>query len=263
MAGLALRFSIALSVCLLVTADFTADCPVECKCGWYKGSKQADCSHSVFHDIPNNLSPETQILDLTANDLNKIKRHAFREAGLINLKKLILSECKLTSIDENALTNLQILIVIDLSKNELKTLPTEIFKETPKIRWILLNDNQIEKLEDGLFNNLPGLYKVDLSNNHITQIGMETFLNVPKLERLKLNNNKLEQLEKDKLNALTSIYLVLDVHDNPWRCDCNLKPLVNWVIGERFSATPISCSEPPLVQGKLWSELESSDFACE
>ncbi|XP_052744564.1 insulin-like growth factor-binding protein complex acid labile subunit [Bicyclus anynana] len=262
MAGLALRFSIVLSVCLLVTADFTDDC-TECKRASHTGGKQVDFSHRAYHDIPNNLSPATQILDLTANDLKKIKRHAFRDAGLINLKKVILKECKLTTIDENALTDLQKLIVIDLSKNELKTLPADLFKEKPKIKWILLNNNQIEKLEDGLFNNLPSLYIVDLSHNRIAQIGMETFLNVPKLEKLKLNNNKLEQLEKDKLSALTSIHLVLDIHGNHWRCDCNLKPLVNWVIEGRFSATRLLCSEPPLVQGKRWSELESSDFACE
>ncbi|CAG9572006.1 unnamed protein product [Danaus chrysippus] len=245
----------------LVTADFTANCPQECKCVWASGNKQADCSHSNFHDIPKTLSTEIQILDLTGNELYEVTRHAFEDVQLINLKKLILKECKLITIHKNGLSGLAIMIELDLSKNNLKTLYSDTFKETAKIRWILLNDNQIEKLEDGLFNNLPFLQKVDLSNNRILQIGVKTFMNVPKLNILRLDGNKLEHLKIDTLSALTSLSN-LDVHDNPWRCDCYLQPFRNWVISKNLYTSPISCSEPPKVHGKLWKELDSSDFAC-
>ncbi|XP_026496108.2 uncharacterized protein LOC113400675 [Vanessa tameamea] len=257
-----LYYIAALSLGLsLVTADFTANCPQECKCVWASGNKQADCSHSNFHDIPKTLSTEIQILDLTNNELYEITRHAFEDVRLINLKKLILKECKLLTIHRNGLSGLAIMIELDLSKNDLKTLHAETFKETSKIRWILLNDNQIEKLENGLFNNLPFLQKVDLSNNHLVQIGVKTFMNVPKLNILRLDGNKLEHLKIDTLSALTSLSN-LDVHDNPWKCDCYLQPFRNWVISKNFYTSPISCSEPAKVNGKLWKELDSSDFAC-
>ncbi|VVC90157.1 uncharacterized protein LOC126978094 [Leptidea sinapis] len=244
-----------------VAADFTANCPQECKCVWASGNKQADCSHTDFHDIPKTLSTEIQILDLTGNELYEIARHAFEDVRLINLKKLILRDCKLITIQRNGLSGLAIMIELDLSKNDLKTLHADTFRETTKIRWILLNDNQIEKLDDGLFNNLPFLQKVDLSNNRIVHIGVKTFLNVPKLNILRLDGNKLEHLKVDALNALTSLSN-LDVHDNPWRCDCYLQPFRNWVISKNLYTSPISCSEPAKVHGKLWKELDSSDFAC-
>ncbi|CAK1542464.1 unnamed protein product [Leptosia nina] len=244
-----------------VAADFTANCPQECKCVWASGNKQADCSQSNFHDIPKTLSTEIQILDLTGNELYEITRHAFEDVRLINLKKLILRDCKLITIHRNGLSGLAIMIELDLSKNNLKTLHAETFRETAKIRWILLNDNQIEKLEDGLFNNLPFLQKVDLSNNRITQIGVKTFMNVPKLNILRLDGNRLEHLKIDALSALTSLSN-LDVHDNPWRCDCYLQPFRNWVISKNLYTSPISCSEPAKVHGKLWKELDSGDFAC-
>lgn len=242
-------------------ADFTNNCPQECKCVWASGNKQADCSHSELENIPRNLSSEIQILDLNGNNLYEITRVAFQEVGLINLKKLILRECKLITIQRNGLSGLAIMIELDLSKNDLKTLHADAFRETVKIRWILLNDNQLEKLEDGLFNNLQFLQKVDLSNNKIYQIGMKTFINVPKLNILRLDGNKLEFLKVDTLSTLTSLSN-LDVHDNPWRCDCYLQPFRNWVISKNFYTSPISCVEPPKVHGKLWKELESSDFAC-
>lgn len=242
-------------------ADFTNNCPQECKCVWASGNKQADCSQSHLENIPRNLSSEIQNLELTGNDLYEITRLAFQEVGLINLKKLVLRECKLLTIQRNGFSGLAIMIELDLSKNDLKTLHADTFRETVKIRWILLNDNKLEKLEDGLFNNLQFLQKVDLSNNKIFQIGMKTFINVPKLNILRLDGNKLEHLKIDTLSALTSLSN-LDVHDNPWRCDCYLQPFRNWVISKNFYTSPISCVEPPKVHGKLWKELDSSDFAC-
>lgn len=254
------RFLI-LNFILSAAADFTTNCPQECKCVWASGNKQADCSHSSLQEIPKTLSAEIQNLDLTGNDLYEITRHAFEDVRLINLKKLILKECKLMTIQKNGLAGLAIMIELDLSKNSLKSLQPDVFRETAKIRWILLNDNLLEKLEDGLFTNLPYLQKVDLSNNRIVQIGVKTFMNVPKLNILRLDGNKLEHLKIDTLSALTSLSN-LDVHDNPWRCDCYLQPFRNWVISKNLYTSPISCAEPPKVNGKLWKELDSSDFAC-
>ncbi|XP_045504647.1 uncharacterized protein LOC123701518 [Colias croceus] len=244
-----------------VAADFTANCPQECKCVWASGNKQADCSQANFHEIPKTLSTEIQILDLTGNELYEISRHAFEDVRLINLKKLILRDCKLLTIQRNGLSGLAIMIELDLSKNDLKTLHAETFRETSKIRWILLNNNKLEKLEDGLFSNLPFLQKVDLSNNRIVQIGVKTFMNVPKLNILRLDGNKLEHLKEDALKSLTSLSN-LDVHDNPWRCDCYLQPFRNWLMSKKLYTSPISCVEPAKLNGKLWKELDSSDFAC-
>lgn len=250
-------------IAILATAlaDFTNNCPQECKCVWASGNKQADCSQSQLESIPRNLSADIQNLDLTGNELYEIPRLAFQEVNLINLKKLILRECKLLTIQRNGFSGLAIMIELDLSNNDLKSLHADTFRETVKIRWILLNDNQIEKLEDGLFNNLQFLQKVDLSNNRIFQVEMKTFMNVPKLNILRLNGNKLEHLKIDALSALTSLSN-LDVHDNPWRCDCYLQPFRNWVISKNFYTSPITCVEPPKVHGKQWKELDSGDFAC-
>ncbi|XP_063384518.1 uncharacterized protein LOC134670639 [Cydia fagiglandana] len=249
------------SVVAAAAADFTANCPEKCKCVWAGGNKQAVCSNAGLRDLPKTLSTEIQILDLSNNPLYEITRRAFEEAQLNNLKKLFLRDCKLQTIHKHGLSGLAIMIELDLSKNNLKDLHSDTFKETAKIRWILLNDNQLETLDDGLFNNLPFLQKVDLSNNKIKHIGVKTFMNVPKLNNLKLDNNLLESLKIDTLSALTAL-TSLDVHDNPWKCDCYLQPLRNWVISKNLYTTPVACAEPAKVQGKLWKELDTNDFAC-
>lgn len=255
------KLCLLMLIATLLAEDFTANCPQECKCSWSSGNKQADCSKAHFQEIPKTLSSDIQNLILSGSELYEITRYAFEDARLINLKKLILKECKLKTIHKNGLSELAIMIELDLSKNELKTLHADTFKNTTKIRWILLNDNQLEKLDDGLFNNLPQLRKVELSNNRIVQIGLKTFSNVPLLNSISLDNNKLERLKIDTLTSLTSLS-TLNVHDNPWRCDCYLQPFRNWVISKHLYTFPISCAEPAKVQGKMWKELDSSDFAC-
>ncbi|KAL4703325.1 hypothetical protein ACJJTC_013091 [Scirpophaga incertulas] len=252
---------LALSLVTSSLADFTSNCTKGCKCYWASGNKQADCSKANFSEIPTTLSSDIQNLDLSSNALYEIGRFAFDEAKLINLKKLFLRECQLKTIHKSGLSGLAIMIELDLSKNELKSLHAETFKDTAKIRWILLNDNQLEKLEDGLFNDLKFLQKVELSNNRIVQIGLKTFVNVPKLNTLTLNSNRLERLKMDTLSNLISLSN-LNIHDNPWRCDCYLQPFRNWVFSKNLYTSPISCSEPAKVNGKMWKELNSSDFAC-
>ncbi|KAG6448477.1 uncharacterized protein LOC115442458 [Manduca sexta] len=260
--GDAVRKIIVLNLVLAtITADFTTNCPEKCKCVWASGDKQADCSHGHYDTIPKTLSPDIQKLNLTGNSLYEITSHAFHDVGLINLWKLTLSECKLQTIQRNGFKGLAIMIELDLSKNDLKTLHPDTFKETPKIRWILLNDNKLEKLDDGLFSNLDFLTKVELSNNRIFQIGMKTFMNVPKLNVLRLDGNKLEHVKVDTLSNLPSL-LNLDVQDNPWRCDCFLQPFRNWVISKNLHSSDVFCTEPPKVHGKSWKDLETNDFAC-
>ncbi|XP_061717543.1 reticulon-4 receptor-like 2 [Cydia pomonella] len=256
-----LKKLLLLSVLATAEADFTANCPLICKCSWAAGNKKAACSNVDLHDLPKTLSTEIQILDLSNNSLHEIKQRAFEDAQLINLKKLFLRDCELQTIHKHGLKGLAIMIQLDLSKNNLKELHPDTFKEITNIRWMLLNDNQLETLDDGLFNNLPILQKVDLNNNKIKQIGVRTFFNVPRLSNLKLDHNLLESLNIDTLSALTAL-TSLDIHGNPWKCDCLLQPLKKLVTSKNLCTTPVACTTPDIVQGKLWNELNTPDFAC-
>ncbi|GBP05121.1 Peroxidasin [Eumeta japonica] len=249
-------------VLVAAAGDFTAECPAICHCRWTAGNKAADCSKAELKDVPSTLSNDIQVLDLTGNDLFEITQHAFENVGLNNLKKLILTQCKLLTIHKDGLSGLGIVIELDLSKNDLRTLHPDTFKETEKIRWIFLSDNKLEKLEDGLFRNLPFLQKVELSNNRIHQLGLKTFMNVPKLSILRLDGNKLEHLKVDNFQSLTFLSS-LDLHNNLWHCDCYLQPFRDWVISKNLYTHPTSCSEPSKLSNKFWVDLNSDDFACE
>ncbi|GBP19296.1 Leucine-rich repeat-containing protein 26 [Eumeta japonica] len=250
------KVTAGLVLAVIAAGDFVAECPAICHCQWRAGNKAADCSKAGLEHIPSTLSNEMQVLNLTGNDLIEIPKRAFEIVGLINLKKLILTQCKLSTVHKDGLRSLDIIIELDLSKNDLKTLHSDTFKNTQRIRWIFLNDNKLETLEDGLFRNLPFLQRIELSNNRIHQLGLRTFMTVPNLSILRLDGNKLEYLNVGNFQNLTSLWS-LDLHNNLWRCDCHLQPFRDWVVSNNLYTHPISCTEPPKFLNKLWVDLNS------
>lgn len=242
-------------------ADFTTECQRPCDCRWQSGNKAAICSNSSLRSIPANLSNDIQILDLSNNNLLTLHQEGFKKVGLSNLKKLFLKECNIDTVHKTAFATLAIMIELDLSRNRIRSLHPDTFKGTEKLRLINLSNNLIEVLEDGVFRNLKFLQKVEVSNNKILKIGTKAFSNLPQLKILRFDGNSLTHMKPETLMALHNLS-GLDLHNNPWRCDCNLQAFRDWVITHNLYTAPTACAEPPTVKDKLWNELDSSNFAC-
>lgn len=242
-------------------ADFTTECQRPCDCRWQSGNKAAICFNSTLKTIPANLSSDIQILDLSNNNLRLLHQEAFKKVGLSNLKKLFLRDCNIETVHKAAFATLAIMIELDLSKNKIRSIHPDTFKGTEKLRLINLSNNLIDKLEDGLFRNLKFLQKVEASNNRIVRIGIRAFVNLPQLKILRFDGNNLSHMKPETLISLSNLSS-LDLHNNPWRCDCNLQNFRNWVISHNLYTPPTSCAAPPVVRDKLWNELDSSNFAC-
>ena len=74
---------------------------------------------------------ETQVLDLSGNNLQILPREVFARHGLLNLQKLHLSDCKIGQIDPTAFRGLTNLVEINLAGNLLTTIPTATFAGKP------------------------------------------------------------------------------------------------------------------------------------
>ncbi|XP_049878358.1 uncharacterized protein LOC126375467 [Pectinophora gossypiella] len=251
---------IPLAFLAATVADFT-ECQRPCDCRWQSGNKAAICANSSLKTIPANLSSDIQILDLSNNNLQQLHQEAFKKVGLSNLKKLFLKECNIEVIHKAAFVSLAIMIELDLSKNRIRFLHPDTFKGTEKLRLINLSNNYIDKLEDGLFRNLKFLQKVEVSNNRIVRIGTKAFVNLPQLKILRFDGNNLSHMKPETLMGLRNLS-GLDLHNNPWRCDCNLQTFRDWAISHNLYTPPTACAEPVSVRDKLWNELDSSNFAC-
>ncbi|PSN38854.1 hypothetical protein C0J52_26349 [Blattella germanica] len=249
---------------LLVSAWADIDwsnCPQFCKCKWVSGRKAAECTNSSLNTVPRGLSSEIQILDLSGSPLHELPKDAFHYVKLINLHKLFLKDCSIQDLHKEAFRGLAILIELDLSGNHIHTLHPGIFRENVRLRILSLSRNPIQKLEDGLFSNLTFLQTVELSGCQLSHVGRKTFVNVPNLKSLTLDGNNLTTM---KVETLESLYQLsgLVLHNNPWNCDCHLQAFRDWTIARNLYAQPTACVEPPLLNGKLWSDLSSEDLAC-
>ncbi|KYM95669.1 PREDICTED: uncharacterized protein LOC108780121 [Cyphomyrmex costatus] len=252
---------VALMVALCQGQEDWMQCSSTCKCKWVSGKKTAECIKQNLTQVPGDLSPEIQSLDLTGNRITHLVRDAFSRVNLVNLHKLALRDCGIESINRDAFSDLKIIIEIDLSGNNIRNLHPSVFYETQKLRVLLLDQNKLRMLENGLFFNLTFLQKVTLSDNRLERIEEQAFRNLPNLHSLALDGNNFSTLQLQSFESLPKLGS-LELQNNPWNCNCHLKKFRDWAIQRKLYTQPTTCQQPSHMIGKMWDEVSSDDFAC-
>lgn len=91
------------------------------------GKRHVACRDKGQIGIPEKIDIETQVLDLTGNNLQILSREVFARAGLTNLQRLHLARCSIGQIDPSAFRGLTNLVELDLAGNLLTAVPTATF----------------------------------------------------------------------------------------------------------------------------------------
>lgn len=242
------------------SGDWLMDCG-NCNCKWNSGKKTADCRNLSLGGVPENLSPEVQVLDLSQNRIVYLEENAFSTTRLQNLHKLIIRNATLKHINQLSFNQLQILIELDLSNNFLKDLLPNVFESLSKVRAILLNGNLLQTLRRGVFHNLKYLHKIEIMHNRLLSIDSQAFVGVPLLSQIYLDNNELKLLRKETFQSLTKLN-TLSLVENPWNCTCDLQVFRDFVINMNLYTPPTACHYPLQLRGMLWIEDQPEAFAC-
>lgn len=240
--------------------DWLMECG-PCRCKWISGKKTADCKNTVVTRVPNGLSTELQVLDMSNNYVPEIQNNEFATANLRNLHKLFIRNATLKQVNRDSLKGLEILIELDLSYNLLRTLPRSVFNNLVKLRALSLNNNKLERLDDGLFRNLKFLHKIELKENVLVRIETKAFTNLPVLTQIYLDGNQLTVLRREcfqHLEKLTS----LSLKQNPWNCTCELKPFRDFAFERNLYTPPTDCRYPDVLRDTLWTDVPIDAFAC-
>lgn len=249
---------------LSATVTATEDhCRTVCSCIWKGGKQTVECTNRGLITIPEKVHPETQVLDMSGNNLNNLPRDMFMRAKLLNLQKVYLSTCRIGQIDDNALRGLTNLVELDLSNNLLTSIPSQTFRDVPFLRDVTLAHNPIQKIEDEAFRTLPSLVKLDLSHCELQSIAPKAFEGVAHLESLKLNGNQLRELRPRTVETLSGLHGI-ELHDNPWLCDCHLQAAKQWLMKNNipYPVAPVCQGGPERVADRTFAELDVDDFAC-
>ena len=250
-------------ICVLASwVSVTAACPSVCECKWKGGKQTVECRNRGLITLPSNVDPETQVLDLSGSNLQILPREAFMRANLLNLQKIYLANCRIGQVDPTALRGLTNLVELDLSDNMLTAVPSEAFRDATSLRELRLNTNPIQKIDDAAFELLPGLVKLDLTDCHIQYLSPLAFQGLEQLSHLRLGGNKLTELKPRLVSSLTRLHSV-ELHNNPWICDCRLQQMRNWQQQYNIpSPVAATCAQPPRLAGKTLLELPLDEFAC-
>ena len=94
---------------------------------FFLGKQYVECRSQGQISIPDKIAAETQVLDLTGNNLQILPSEVFQRSGLVNLQRLYLSNCNIGQIDPSAFRGLTNLVELDLSANLLTSVPTATF----------------------------------------------------------------------------------------------------------------------------------------
>ena len=121
-----------------------------------------------------------------------------------NTWELDLSDNNLDTLPLSTFSGLTQLGKLDLSDNNLGTLPPGTFSGLTQLILLYLKDNNLETLLPGTFSGLR-LRELNLSDNNLETLPPDTFNGLTKLLFLYLSGNNLDALPSDTFSGLTQL----------------------------------------------------------
>eukprot|EP00088_Acartia_fossae_P010966 TRINITY_DN15496_c0_g3_i1.p1 TRINITY_DN15496_c0_g3~~TRINITY_DN15496_c0_g3_i1.p1 ORF type:complete len:1012 (+),score=235.31 TRINITY_DN15496_c0_g3_i1:132-3167(+) len=247
----------------LVRADFLSVCPQSCKCKWSSGLRLAECSNADFTTIPNfhpSGSDQTvQVLIMDGNYIKELPKNIFYSAGLSDVQKISLKNCQIEKIHGDAFSKLNILKEIYLEGNQISKIEPKTFDGNNRLEKIVLSRNNIPVLREYQFPHLKSLKKLDLSNTGLEEVRNKAFNYIKNIEEIDFSGNRLTMLDQRTFLPLTKLKS-LNLKDNHWNCDCELKSFREHT--KNIVTSPPKCSKPERLAGKSWNSFSSLQFAC-
>ncbi|XP_054850538.1 platelet glycoprotein Ib alpha chain [Eublepharis macularius] len=171
--------------------------------------------------------PDLTDLDLSSNGLAGFEA----DAALPRLQELVLSHNALESLP--ALRGTPRLRRLALGHNALAWLPEGGFRALGRLADLELQGNRLERLPAGAFAGLAALKDLDLSDNLLQELPALLLAGLGALQTLRLERNRLRAVPErffPKDHYFAYVYL----EGNPWLCDCALRYLRTWLLGNEF-----------------------------
>lgn len=146
-----------------------------------------DLSENRIYDLPPTIFSENKRLDtllLSRNYFSDVPR--FKSSSL---RSLHLSNCQINGIDSDSFTGMQSLLEIDLSINQIESIPDNLASNT--LQEVHLSYNEINTLNDRTFSSLPHLAVLDLRGNEFREVWSTShFASNPFLREVQVKGNR-------------------------------------------------------------------------
>ncbi|XP_030855880.1 toll-like receptor 3 [Strongylocentrotus purpuratus] len=131
-----------------------------CSQGPYK--RKISCTRMELTEVPQDLYPEVEELDLSLNEIRSIFNSSFTRYQRI--KNLNISYSKLSEIATGSFYAMPMLQYLDLSKNwSLRSITSQMFNFSINLSHLILSSTGLESVPGDILRLLPNLQLLDLS----------------------------------------------------------------------------------------------------
>ncbi|XP_006775212.1 PREDICTED: leucine-rich repeat-containing protein 24 [Myotis davidii] len=238
----------------------STSCPAACRCY----STTVECGALGLHVVPPGIPPGTQTLFLQDNSISCLELGIL--APLAALHSLYLHNNSLRTLEPGTFHSQSRLLELALTGNQLRGLRLGAFAGLAQLRILYLAGNQLMQLLDFTFLHLPRLQELHLQENSIKLLEDQALAGLSSLALLDLSRNQLGTISHETLQPLASLQ-VLRLTENPWRCDCALHWLGDWLkeAGQRLLGSrdrKIVCAEPPRLALRSLLDVSGSSLIC-
>ncbi|CAN8015442.1 unnamed protein product [Ixodes persulcatus] len=205
---------------------------------------------NVLSQVPSESLQSISVLQqllLHENRISELSPDRFPLVGSA-LDILNLADNRIVALPEGAFSGLGTLVSLDLERNGLAFIhPAAFVGVHTTMEWLKLGHNSLSAVPSEALQNLTALRELDLRDNNISYVHGDAFDGYgASLKFVYLQKNRVQSIEPgafDRLHSLEWLYLhsneistlhysvfrpvldtlsILDVHDNPFHCDCDL-----------------------------------------
>ncbi|XP_061452517.1 leucine-rich repeat and fibronectin type III domain-containing protein 1 [Rhineura floridana] len=183
-------------------------------------------------------------LHMNSNRLAILKNEHFR--GLGNLRHLILGNNQISHIEPSAFDEfLSTVEDLDLSYNNLETLPWEAIGQMVTLNTLTLDHNLIDHIAEGTFSQLQKLVRLDMTSN--------------RLQKLPPDNLFLRAQVLANVRGAHPSTLTISFGGNPLHCNCELL----WLRRLTREDDLETCASPEHLMDKYFWLIPEEEFICE
>ena len=146
------------------------------------------------------------VVDVSNNDLRNISRLRYLSESFLNVYTVYAARNSISfSQEDNPFEMLKYLRTLDMSENNIDTLPENLLHNVNVLQEIDLSNNQIREVPDGFFTYSKYLLLIELQHNQLEDDIWETIETVPNLMYLDLSDNNVTQLNEKVMSGLTEL----------------------------------------------------------
>ena len=200
----------------------------------------------------------------------KAKTIQGEEFCLLNLTKLVLSNCELKEI-HSSVFELKQLENLNLSENKLSEIDGFRFNRLVDLN---LSQNEIKRIGDSC--SMPRLSRLDLSSNQLVHIDKRFFSTFKNISHLRLNSNRIRMFNSDfgyqmtrliQLNAaynhlsqlpysLASLRLeMLEINDNPLESELKIEQNKKYYFEQAYFPTLAELSARKVINKRFFKKI--------